>query len=411
MNTTQAIRALPKWLVALYADQRGAALIMTALMIVALCGIAGLGTDAANWYTNERQMQKIADNAALAAAPLLGTQSNTTAMITAVAENVGVLDGLSTANGDTISVQVAADRSTVTVTASRNLQLYFSVLFLPKAPTTTATAVAGPGGTPVCILVLDPSGQSLLVNSGAQINAPNCQIDVASTSSPAAMIDSSLPNIAGMCVAGGTTVNGGAQVNNLTNHCTVASNPYAGTIPKPSYSNCTVSNQNYSGTVHLSPGTYCGSFNFNGSGTANLAAGTYILDGTNWNLNSGWTINGTAVTFYFVNSSSYIQINSGVTANLSAPTSGTYANVLMFEPDGLSTSSFTIDGSSSGHLLQGLIYLPSRNITFNSASNVTSDGMTLVANEVTFDTMNLSLSPSPNAINSANGSLNAVLLQ
>jgi Flp pilus assembly protein TadG len=408
----EAMRSFGGWWAALCSDKRGGTMIMAAFMLLAICGVAGLGVDVATWYTNQRQMQRIVEAAALAAAPLLSTTTNTSAIITAVAENDAVLDGLSTAKGDSISVQIANDRSSVTVTATRNLQRNFSLLFMSANPTTTVAATAGPGGTPVCILVLDPSAsQSLLVNSGANLNAPNCEIDVASTSGSAAMIDSSLPDIAKMCVAGGSTVNGGAQVNNLTDGCTVASDPFAGTIPAPSYSGCTVSNQNYSGTVNLSPGTYCGTFNFNGSGTAKLSAGTYIFKGTHWNLNSGWTISGTGVTFYFVDSSSYIQINSGVATNLSAPTSGTYANVLMFEPAGLSASSFAVDGSSSGHLLQGLIYLPSRNITFNSTSNVTSDGLTLVANTVIFDSLNWSISPAPNAIPSASGSTSAVLLQ
>src|SRR6185437_3629669 len=94
--------------------------------------------------------------------------------------------------------------------------------------------------------------------------------------------------------------------------------------------------------------------------------------GTHWNLNSGWTATGSGVTFYYADASSYIQFNSGVKANLSAPTSGTYAHVLMFEPNGLSTSSFAVDGTSTSDLLQGLIYLPSRNVTFNSAANATA---------------------------------------
>jgi hypothetical protein len=187
------------------------------------------------------------------------------------------------------------------------------------------------------------------------------------------------------CVAG-TVINNGATVGGLATRCSTHSNPYKGTLAAPTVGGCTVNGANYSGTVSLNPGTYCGNFNFNGTGTVKLAAGTYIFNGTNWNINSGWTITGTGVTFYFVNSSSYVQFNSGVTVSLTAPTSGTYANVLMFEPDGLSTSSFAIDGaSSSGHALQGLVYLPSRNITFNSTYSGTADAFTLVVNQLIFD--------------------------
>jgi hypothetical protein len=268
--------------------------------------------------------------------------------------------------------------------------------------TSTAKTGSASTGNKVCILVVDPAdSQTFLVNSGANINAPTCEIDVASTNTSAAMINSSLPNVASVCIAGGYTLNGGASVHNLTKNCTVATNSFAGTIPSPAVGSCTVSNQNYSGTNNLSPGVYCGNFNFNGSGTLNLSSGVYIFNGANWNLNSGWTVTGSGVTFYFVNSSSYIQFNSGVTVNLSAPTTGTYANVLMFEPANLNTSGFAIDGSSSGHALQGLIYLPSRNITFNSTSNVSSDAFMLVVNQIIFDTVNWSITPASDALSSA----------
>ncbi len=405
----QAIRRLRKRLGALRSETRGNFAVTTALMMPVLVGFLGLALDTANWYTNHRQMDRIVETAAAAAASYLG--SDTTAQITAIAANVAALNGLSTSTGDTLTVTVASNPATLTVTGTRKLNQFFSALFLPAGPVTTSSATASAAGNPVCILVLDPSSsQTLLINSGVTLNAPSCQIDVASTSSSAAMFNSSLRNVAGVCVAGGSTVNGGSTINHLTNNCTTAANPYAGNIPKPTVGGCTVNGQNFSGTTNLSPGTYCGSFNFNGTGTLNLAAGLYIFNGTNWNINSGWTINGTGVTFYFVTGGSYIQFNSNVTANLSAPTSGTYANFLMFEPAGLGISSFSIDGTSSSHLLQGVIYLPSRNITFNSASNVTSDALTLVVNQLILNSVNWSISPDASGIGGNGAGAVGVLL-
>jgi Flp pilus assembly protein TadG len=385
-------------------DEDGVMAILTALMLVVLCGFVGLGLDGAVWYTNHNQMQVIVDSAALGGAKMMSTPSNTNTMITAAAKNVAVLNGLSTSSGDTISASIGSNPSTVTVTMTRQMPSFFSALYL-SAPTISASATASGAGTDVqvCVLVLATSGTTLLVNSGNTLTMPACQIDVASTSSGAAVFDSSLPNVAGVCVGGTSTLNG-TTVNNLVNSCTVASDPFANTIPAPSFGACTVNGGNYTGTVNLNQGTYCGSFNFNGSGTVTLAAGTYVFNGTTWNINSGWTVNGTGVTIYLVNSSSYVQIGSGVTVNLSAPTSGTYANVLMFEPNGLGTSSFTLDGNSSGHLLQGLIYLPSRDITFNATANVSSDGMTLVVNELILDSVTWSINPDAKNIMAAGSS-------
>ena len=404
----QTIRRYRKRLSAFCSGTRGNFAVITALMLPVLVGLIGLALDTANWYSNHRQMDRIVETAAAAAASYLA--SDTTAQITAIAGNVAALNGLSTSTGDTLAVTVASNPATLTVTGKRKLNQFFSAPFLPAGLTTTSAATAGASGNPVCILVLDPSSsQTLLVNSGVTLDAPSCQIDVASTSPSAAIFNSSLPNVAGVCVAGGSTLNG-STINNLANNCTTASDPYAGNIATPTVGGCTVNGQNFSGTTNLNPGTYCGSFNFNSPGNANLAAGLYILNGTNWNINGGWTVTGTGVTFYFVTSGSFIQFNSNVTVNLSAPTSGTYANILMFEPAGLSISSFAVDGTSSGHLLEGVIHLPSRNITFNAASNVTSDALTLVVNQLILDSVNWSIGPDASTIGGNGAGTVGVLL-
>lgn len=398
---------------ALLSDRRGSMGSITALMLLVLCGLIGLGVDTSVWYSNARRVQTMAEMTALSAGRLLSNSSQTSSTITAVAKNDAMLNGF-TASSDTLTVafgpsgKTPPNATTVTVTVKRTVPLIFSALFMRSAPSISASATASNSGGPgVCIYVLGTGSQTLLVNSGFNLNAAQCEIDVASTASPAAIFNSgSTLTVKKTCIAG-SVINNGGTVGGLTTGCTTHANPYKNTITAPTVGSCTVNSANYSGSVYLSPGTYCGNFNFNGSGTVNLSAGTYIFNGTTWNINSGWTITGTGVTLYFVNSSSYVQFNSGVTVSLTAPTSGTYANVLMFEPDGLSTSSFAIDGtSSSGHALQGLVYLPSRNITFNSTYSGTADAFTLVVNQLIFDSNSPnSWSITPAASSSGSGSV------
>ena len=392
--------------ISLLGNRRGSVGVITAITAFAVCGLVGLGVDASLWYMNARRIQTIAEVTALSAGRLLSDSSQTTSTITSVANNDALLNGFSTAT-DSLAVafgpsgNAPPSATTVTVTVKRSVPLVFSALFLSSQPVASAAATASSTGPAVCIYVLGSGSQTLTVNSSFNLNAPNCEIDVASTASTAAIFDSGATlSVMKTCVAG-TVINNGATVGGLATRCSTHSNPYKGTLAAPAVGGCTVNSANYSGTVSLNPGTYCGTFNFNGTGTVKLAAGTYIFNGTNWNINSGWTITGTGVTFYFVNSSSYVQFNSGVTVSLTAPTSGAYANVLMFEPDGLSTSSFAIDGaSSSGHALQGLVYLPSRNITFNSTYSGIADAFTLVVNQLIFD----SNSPKSWSITPASGS-------
>jgi hypothetical protein len=245
----------------------------------------------------------------------------------------------------------------------------------------------------VCILLLSPSAsQSLLTNSGANISGPNCEIDVSSTANPVAIFNSGIDiNVEKVCLHGSNYIKNGGTVTNLNAGCSTASNPYVGKLPAPASTACTVSNGNYNGgTVTLSPGVYCGWFNFNSAPTVTLQPGVYVISGGGWNVDGGkWS--GQGVTFYFADTS-YIQFNSGMNMTLSAPTTGTYAGILFYEKDGLSNSNFVFDDSVAENLT-GLIYLPSRNLTFNSTSNESTPGITLIANTAIFNTVNWTLSP------------------
>jgi Flp pilus assembly protein TadG len=410
-------------------NRRGGTIMLFALLLGPIIMFTGAAVDYARLAEFKSQLQATVDSAALAGAAAYTSQSANSNAVSVATDYVNSSVGLLPPHVGSLTPVVSASNVTsgsnqgytVTVQATTAIPTTFMRILTAQLPVSASASAVNPA-TKVCILILDPSSsQSFLVNSGVQLNAPNCMIDVASDSSSAAMINSSLTDIAGLCVDGNAVVNGGSSINNLTVDCTTASDPYANTIPAPSIStSCTVSNQNYSGTTTLSPGTYCGSINFNGGGTVTFRAGNYVfynttvnfngsgtlsfgagvysLKGTKWNLNSGWAANGTGVTFYFADANSYIQFNSNVKVNLAAPTSGTYANVLIFEPNGLATSSFAIDGTSTSDLLQGLIYLPSRNITFNSTTNDVSDGLTLVAHQVIFDTMNWTIAPNAKSI-------------
>jgi hypothetical protein len=59
----------------------------------------------------------------------------------------------------------------------------------------------------------------------------------------------------------------------------------------------------------------------------------------------------------------------------------------MYEKEGLSRSQFVLN-DSRGFEADGLIYLPSRNTTFNSASNLSSRNFTLVVNTLILDDTN-----------------------
>src|SRR5207248_2046126 len=111
------------------------------------------------------------------------------------------------------------------------------------------------------------------------------------------------------------------------------------------------------------------------------------IKGGGMTFNSGWTVTGTGVTFYLVDQNATITFNGNVNFKLTPPTSGTYANILMFEPSGLTNTNLPINGTS-GSTMQGLLYLPSRDVTINSVSNVSADKVTMVFSSLIFNSLN-----------------------
>lgn len=111
-----------------------------------------------------------------------------------------------------------------------------------------------------------------------------------------------------------------------------------------------------------------GTVNFNGNGIWNLSgSGTYYFNsgvtddagGTIRSKTSGGTT--TNNTLYF--NGGTMTVNSSAILNLNAPTSGTYAAVLMFQSRSNTTAVFINSGANV--TLNGALYFPDASITLN----------------------------------------------
>ncbi len=389
-------------------SREGNIAVIFSIALIPVVGAIGMAVDWSMANRVQASLQK-----ALDAAVLVGVgQPSASQLSTATAFFNGDFTG---PPGTTATASFTQNSNgTLSGTASSSVQAMFLGVFgISSIPVHAAsTATAKKSGTNVCILLVDTlDTQALLVNSGAQITAPTCEIDVLTTQSPAAVFNTTL-NVERICIKGSTIIkNGGANPPAVTN-CPAISDPFAGTLPTVSVAACDFNNQVYNpGNVTLNPGVYCGSTNFNGSGTATLNPGLYVINNGTMTFNSNWTVTGTGVTFYLANSNSTIQFNGGVNATLSAPTAGTYANILMFEPTGLSPSSVELDGSGADSF-SGLIHLPSRKVTVNSVSNMNSNNVTMVFYTLTLDATNWTIAAgSPPMVNTAGGATSAYLSQ
>lgn len=259
----------------------------------------------------------------------------------------------------------------------------------------TAIASGSSTGGP-CIWSLGSSGQDVLINSGASVQSTQCRIDVASTANPAFIMNSgSTIKFTKFCVKGTNYIKNGGTLSNLETGCAAQPDPYAGKLPEPSLpSNCTTSGYFSSATVTLAPGMHCDT-GFNGSPTITFQPGLHIIKGRMM-INSGATVIADGVTFYFPDVNSEIRANGALTFTGKAPTSGTYKGILMFEKtsDAANNANKTqyIFNGSNGETLEGIIYLPNRNVTYNSTTNVTAK-ISMVVNQIIFNSANWRLEP------------------
>ena len=276
---------------------------------------------------------------------------------------------------------------------------FLSIVNLDTIPiTVTSTAIKTGGGTAAagCIYALGNVGQAVLINSGANLDARNCEAHVHSTASPAFIMNAgSTIDTAKFCVKGVNYIKNGGTLTNLKVNCPAAADPYEGKIKEPVVgSSCTTQGALSGATFSLNPGLHCDT-TFNGSPTITFKPGLHIIKGR-MIINSGSTVIANGVTFYFPDVYSEIRANGALKFTASAPTTGDYAGILMFEktsdPANNAQKQQYVFNGSNGEELTGIIHLPNRNATYNSTTNQTNR-ISLVVNTLIMNSANWKLTP------------------
>jgi hypothetical protein len=136
-------------------------------------------------------------------------------------------------------------------------------------------------------------------------------------------------------------------------------------------------NYSASGTVTLNPGTYCGGIHV-GNATVTLNSGLYILKGGAISTQSANShISGSGVTFFNTYDATYsysgFSISANSTASFVAPTTGTYAGVLIMEDRRIAANTYTDDfGGGASAAYTGIIYGPKSTMHFHGNAALTA---------------------------------------
>ena len=115
------------------------------------------------------------------------------------------------------------------------------------------------------------------------------------------------------------------------------------------------------------------------------------MNGGTLDFGSQAVVNGSGITFILTYSDpvghpdrvAQLNINGGATLNLSAPDSGTYAGVLMYQDRRAEYGSSHLNGNSSS-FLRGGIYFPNRQLIFNGNAGMSTQCVQLVARRLRF---------------------------
>jgi hypothetical protein len=347
--------------------ERGQVLPIVALALVVLLAAAAMAVDVGYLRYMQRVQQSAADSAAIAGANELAYPAAND--VTSAAKADAAANGF-TDNGSNIVVTVnnppgsgpyAGNTSAVEVTVSAQHGMFFERILGVAAKSVTARAVAVFGnanGAGNCIYALN---SDIDMNS-ATIHAPSCGI----ISNGIMNLNSDNITAASIGAVGAISVNSSTFPEAAPAHAVAAIDPcptiagcaYLAANP-PATSPCTYSNVNLnSWTGTLNPGVYCQSVNMN-SATVTFQPGLYVF--TNGVSANSTTMTGNGVTFYIAASS--FNANS-CTFNLTAPSTGNTAGILLFQPAS-NVSSANLN-SSGGTGVQGAIYLPKGTLTTNS---------------------------------------------
>ncbi len=378
-------------------DESGSYLVVTGMLMPALVGIVGLGTEGGLWLTKHRAMQSAADSAALSAATAYYVQGNNTGLdvqAQAVAAGYGFVNGSNgvdvTVNQPPTSGSHIATPKAVEVIIRQPQSRLFSALWSSGPLSISARSVAVGKGGKGCVISLDPTaGGATAVQGTAQVVLNKCSLyDNSSSGSALTVGGSSTVSAESVNVVGGITGQSAiSTTEGITTGQPPIQDPYAD-AQFPSFSGCNQTNFTAKITITINPGVYCGGMSLNAGANVTLSPGIYYLNQGSLSVNGGATLTGNGVTLVFTSSNGHnyasATINGGANVNLTAPTSGPTAGIVIFG-DRLMTvdTAFKLNGGSS-EVFRGAIYVPAGAVTFAGGAASNNGCTQLVANTITF---------------------------
>ncbi len=397
---------------------------MVAILLVPLLGIAVLVLDGGLLLADRARTQAAADAAALAAAIDLyqnystnqgkDPKGNAATSAKKTAQDNGFTDGT---GGVVVTVNIPPRSGTFSgldgyaeVIITMQEQQFFSRIWGSNTLNVKARAVARGAQAPKNngIIVLDPSGSNTLQTSNtANITVSNGNIVVDSTDSKAGSISNSgniqAPELDFTGSPGYFSSGSGSFIGTKLSNQPATPDPLLH-LNGPDQPILTYNNVNISGLPSLGgnvpgfptlgdsngwtlpPGTYDGGIHIsdnNSSHTYTLESGTYYFTNGGLSLSSNANIqSGSGGVLLYFHDGGALSITAGGSVTLSPMTTGTYANITVYQ-DRSNNSQDSVTGQSTGNFnVTGTVYTPKAKFTLTGSGGNYAIGSQYIVNQL-----------------------------
>ena len=385
----------------LWKSKRGNALVIAGAALPLVIGSAGLASDTIQWVLWKRQLQRAADSAAIAGvyARVAGNPQSS-AITTDLTKNQNTGYALLSGYPQVSNPSVPNTTNAVRVALAIQQPLSFSGMFLSSAPTIQASATAATVQTGAyCVVSLENTSATGITATGNSNIDLGCGMITDSTSLNAAIATGSSSVHASPIAAVGD-IQDSAHWNSaeLLPFTVSQPDPFAN-VNVPAFTGCQGNSNNLQVTSnttydhHTDTGIVC--FNdMSLNGNVTLGSATYIIDSGDLSIGAQANVTCNGCTFVLTSSSSgvsgvqigNVNINGGAELHLTPPTTGNFANILMYQDRRATSGSSqqqSINGNSNS-LMTGALYFPTRILDINGTSGLHFNCAQFVARNINF---------------------------
>jgi Flp pilus assembly protein TadG len=401
------------WLKKLLRSDKGNAMVVCAATLPMLIGAAAIGVDTIQVSLAKRQLQRSADSAAIAGAYATIQDESESVVVAAVNYDLELNNDFTLATTDIdpnpATGPFAGNPRAVRVALTANRAVPFASLFwnetMPVSVEATASAIFA--GQYCAISLEETNTTGISIGGNATVNLGCGMITNSPSANAVSAGGSSSITASPMAAVGGVP----ASANYASGTVRLPfsppqEDPYAD-LPTPVVpASCpnqrlqvqtndpalTVANLPLTAANgYMGDNVWCWS-GIDIKGTVTFPPGaTIYVNGGDLDFGAQAVVNGSGVTFILTSENAatnasqiaQLRINGGATLNLSAPDSGTYAGLLMYQDRRADFGSSHINGNSSS-AFRGGFYFPNRELVFNGTAGMQTSCIQLVGRRLSF---------------------------